>query len=307
MRHYPSLETALGDALKLAAGMTYKYALSGFERGGGKAVIAVPETLDAGVRKGLLRRYGKLVRQLGGLFYTGPDVGTSSDDMDVIAETGDPYIFSRTPAAGGAGASGPFTALGVFTGIQVACGHVFGNSSLADRRVLVQGVGSVGKGLVTHLRSAGAEVAFSDVEEAAIRHFRDELGLRFVAADEIYDTECDVFAPCALGGILNSNTIPRLRCRIVAGGANTQLARSEDAGLLAARGILYVPDYAVNVGGAMGITGMELLGWSRAEAERRVTDGIRDSLPKIFALAKSAGISTEAAARRIAEERLSAA
>jgi leucine dehydrogenase len=185
MKSYPDVQAALQDALRLAEGMTYKFATPGIPFGGGKAVIAIPSDFDPQSRPALLRRYGALVHQLGGLFYTGPDVGTSSADMDIIAETGAPYVFARTPAAGGAGSSGPATALGVFTGIRVACEHLFGEASLKGRRVLVQGTGSVGGTLIEYLRAADAEVVFSEVDEDAIRRFRDELVLQFVPAEAV--------------------------------------------------------------------------------------------------------------------------
>ena len=306
MKSYLDVQAALQDALRLAEGMTYKFAVPGLPWGGGKAVIAVPTDLDSQSRPTLLRRYGALVHQLGGLFSTGPDVGTSSADMDIIAETGAPYVFARTPAAGGAGSSGPFTSLGVFTGVQVACEHLFGEASLKDRRVLVQGTGSVGGPLIEHLRAAGAEVVFSEVDEGAIHRFRDELGLEFVPAEMVYTTECDIFAPCALGGVLNHETIPQLRCRAVAGGANNQLASPEDAESLRVRGILYAPDYVVNVGGAMAILGLETQGWTQERAEKEVVESVSRALQEVFKLAATEGITTEAAARRIAEGHLSA-
>ncbi|MFQ5944009.1 MAG: Glu/Leu/Phe/Val dehydrogenase dimerization domain-containing protein [Anaerolineales bacterium] len=305
MKHYASQEAALADALRLASGMTYKFAVPGIERGGGKAVISIPKDMAPDSRPDLLRRYGRLVQQLGGFFYTGPDLGTSPSDMDIISETGAPYVFSRTQEAGGAGPSGPITALGVFTGIQVACETVFGEATLKRRKVLVQGVGSVGRNLIEHLRNAEAEVMFSEVSDEIIQHFRDELGLQFIPGDEVYGTECDVFAPCALGGVLNEESTARLKCRIVAGGANNQLAHPEDAERLRVRGIIYAPDYVVNVGGAMAIPGIEDLGWSQAEAEERVTEGVRNALQRIFEMAEAESITTDEAARRIADEHMS--
>ncbi len=305
LKSYTSPEAAISDVLKLAAGMTYKFAVPGFPRGGGKAVIAIPDDFDPQSRTDLRRRYGKLIQQLGGLFYTGPDVGTSSTDMDIIAETGAPYIHSRTPSAGGAGSSGPATAMGVFTGIQVVCEQLFGDASLEGRRVLVQGVGDVGESLIEHLRAAGAEVLFSEVDEKLIRRFRDELGFQFVPAKAVYSTECDIFSPCALGGVFNGDTVSQLRCRAIAGGANNQLAGPEDAERLRTRGILYAPDYVINVGGAMAITGIEALGWSREEAMRQVVTSIQGGLRQVFELAEKEGITTEGAALRVAEEHLS--
>lgn len=303
MKPYPDFQEALRDALRLAASMTYKFALADFPYGGGKAVIFLPPDFDPRERHDLLRRYGALVRQLGGLYQTGPDVGTSSADMDVIAETGAPYVFCRTPANGGAGDSGGATALGVFSGMQAVCGHLFDNASLEGKRVLVQGAGSVGTALIDLLREAGAEVLFSDVDQTTIRHLRDELGLQFVPVEAVYAAPCDIFAPCALGGILNRNTIPRLKCLAVAGAANNQLEEPADADRLRERQILYAPDYVINIGGAMAITGIEAMGWSRVEADERVRS-VRGTLRHIFQVAEAEGITTDAAARRIAESRL---
>jgi leucine dehydrogenase len=305
MKSYPEVRAALQDALRLASGMTYKFAVPDIPFGGGKAVIAIPADFDRQSRPALLRRYGALIRQLGGLFYTGPDVGISSADMDIIAETGAPYVFSRTPAAGGGGSPGPYTALGVFAAIKVACESLFGDASPKGRRVLVQGTGSVGGALIELLLKAGAEVVFSELDDSAIGRFRDELGLKLIRAEDIYTTECDIFAPCALGGVLNPDTIPRLRCRAVVGGANNQLASPKDAESLRARGILYAPDYVINVGGAMAILGLETQGWTQEQAEKKVTESVQQALTHVFELAVAEGITTEAAARQIAEERLS--
>ena len=306
MKLYASVQAALQDAMRLAAGMTYKFATPGMPFGGGKAVIAIPADFEAQSRPSLLRRYGALIHQLGGLFSTGPDVGTSPADMDIIAETGAPYIFARTPAAGGAGDPGPFTARGVFAGIEETCEHLFGDISLVGRRMLVQGAGDVGAKLINYLCDAGATVAFSEVDEGAIRKVRDDLGLEFVPPEVVYTTECDIFAPCALGGVLNADTIPQLKCRAVVGGANNQFATQEDAERLRARGILYAPDYVVNVGGAMAITSMEMKGWSQERAEREVVESVRRALRQIFEVASKEGITTDAAARQLAENRLSA-
>ncbi len=304
MKSYPDRARALQDALRLAEGMAYKWAAADLGFGGAKAVIDVPPNLDTRERPDLLRRYGTLVRQLGGLFYTGPDVGTTSADMDMIAETGAPFVFCRTREAGGTGDSGPITAWGVYQGLRATCEKLDGNPSLDGRTVLVQGAGSVGSALIERLCNAGAHVLFSEQDGKLIRHFRDEIGLEFIPAERVYNAECDVFSPCALGGILNEQTIPQLRCRAVVGSANNQLASPEDAGRLRARGVLYAPDFVVNSGGVVGVPGMELLGWSRSEAEQKVADKIAGTLRKVFALSDQAGIDMGKAARRIAEERL---
>ena len=304
MKSYPDLNAALQDVLRLSEAMTYKFAVPGISRGGGKAVINLPAPFESGQRPDLLRRYGSLVRQLSGLYYTGPDVGTSSSDMNIIAETGSPYVFGRTPGAGGAGDSGPITALGVFSGIEVVCERLFGNPSLKSRRILVQGVGSVGGTLIDLLKRAGAEVRFSDIDESVICRLRDEKGFSCVPIESVYGTECDIFSPCAMGGILNAVSIPRLKCKAVAGGANNQFARPEDAELLGKRGILYAPDYVINAGGAIGIPGIEALGWPRERAEKEVTGSIKSALRRILEMSDSEKITTDLAARRLAEERL---
>ena len=303
MKTYPNLAAARRDAERLAEGMTYKWAAAGFPRGGGKAVLAVPRDLDPAARDGLLRRYGSFIQELSGRFWTGADVGTSPRDMDMIAETGAPYVFSRTPEHGGAGNSAGWTALGVEACLETACARLFGTTSLAGRSVLVQGAGSVGGALIDRLLEAGASVAFSDVAEASVRRFRDEKGVAFVDPAAVFDTPCDVFAPCALGGVLNAGAIPRLACRAVVGAANNQLETPQDAARLNARGVLYAPDFVVNAGGAIAITGQESLGWTRQRAEREVR-AIGSTLDRVFAIAADAGITPEAAARRIAEERL---
>jgi leucine dehydrogenase len=304
MKNYTDLRAAMQDVFRLAEGMTYKFSGAGANYGGGKTVIALPADFDPQLRTGLLRRYGGLVHQLGGLFYTAADVGTSAEDMDIIAETGAPYIFGRTPAGGGAGTSGPGTALGVFTGIQVVCDKLFGEASPKDRRVLVQGTGSVGGTLIEYLRAAGALVAFSEVDEAAIHRFRNELGLRFVPPGDLFAEECDVFSPCALGAILDADTTARLKCKAVVGGANNQLAEPEDAERLRARGILYAPDYVVNAGGALYVLAVESQGLTHKEAEQVVIDTVSRTLRRVLELAAQQGLTTEAAARQLAEERL---
>ncbi len=212
MKQYPDLETAVSDALNLSQGMTFKFAVSGMNRGGGKAVIYLPKHFDFSLRDGLLQRYGALIKRLNSFYETGPDVGTNSADMDIISAVAAPHIYGRSPENGGSGSTGYPTAIGVFSGLEAVCQHLFGSPSLNGKRVLVQGVSSVGKALIDMLIEAKAEILFNDVNETAVHHFRDKLNLTFIPTDQLYQTPCDIFSPCALGGILNKETIPKLQC-----------------------------------------------------------------------------------------------
>jgi len=296
MKVYAEPGEALGDAMRLASAMTLKMAAVDMPFGGGKAVLAVPELFDGEARRGLLLRYADLVASLRGTFNTGPDVNTSAADMDVIGERCG-YVFCRSEENGGSGNPGPHTARGVFHGIRASVRHVFGTDSLEGRSVLVQGLGNVGAPLAAELAAAGARVLASDVvpDRAA--------GTDFVPAEEVIGTECEVYAPCALGGTLNAETIPRLRCRIVAGSANNQLAEPEDAERLRAAGILYAPDFVINAGGVLNSLGAEHLGWTREQIEERLA-AIGDTLAEIYARADAADMTTEAAAEQLAVARL---
>ena len=308
MKPYDDIQAALTDAMRLAGGMTHKWAAAGFDAGGGKAVLAVPADLDPRSRTELLRRYGAFVARLNGLFLTGPDLGTTSDDMDVIGENAGQYVFGRTEAGGGAGNPAPFTALGVFTSIMLTARRLFGDSALDGKRVLIQGVGSVGRELIDLLKKrTHAEILISDVNASEVRSQEKTHGLQSVAPGDVYATPCDLFAPCAVGGILNDETIPQLTCRAVVGGANNQLAVPEDAGRLRARGIVYGPDFITNSGGAIALVGMETRGWSREEALDRVVQSIEDNLGQVFDIAEKEGIDTDKAAKHLTAMRLDAA
>jgi leucine dehydrogenase len=303
MKPYPSPAEAEADARRLSAAMTLKMAASGMPWGGGKGVIAVPSGLAAEARDGLLRRYGRLVASLGGRYRIGPDVGTSSEDMDIVAETASPYVFGCTEARGGSGPSGPATARGVHAAIRIACEEAFGSAALAGRQVLVQGAGSVGGALIERLLRDGARVSFSDVDPGAARRLR-ERDVPFVAPEDVIGAPCDVFSPCALGGVLSAESAPRLRCRAVAGGANNQLADESVAAALAARGILYAPDFIANSGGACFGIHREADGWSSERALQDVEDRVTASLRAVFSLARERGLTADAAAREIARRRL---
>lgn len=305
MRAYPAPDAALADARALSAAMTLKFALPGLPWGGGKGVLGVPEGLAPGARRDLLRRYGTRLAALGGRFRTGPDSGTSSEDMDVIAETGAPFVFGRTTAAGGAGPSGPATAIGVFGAIAVTCEERFGSASLAGRRILVQGAGSVGLPLVRRLAEAGAEVLVAEVDAAALDR-AIAAGARAVAPGAVATTACDVWSPCAFGGVVSEEDVPALECGAIAGGANNPLSGGGTAAALAARGILYAPDFVASAGGAMAGVRMEAEGWPRERAEAEVATLVPEVLRRVFAVARERGLDPDVAGRRLARQRLSA-
>jgi leucine dehydrogenase len=298
MKTYAEASDALADAMRLAGAMTLKMAAVDMPFGGGKAVLAVPELLDGEARRDLLLRYADLVASLRGTFQTGPDVNTTVSDMDVIGERC-PYVFCRSEEHGGSGNPGPHTARGVFHGIRASVRHVFGTDSLEGRAVLVQGLGSVGGPLADELAAAGAHLLVSDVAPGRA----DRLAAEVVPPEELIGAECDVYAPCALGGTLNAETIPRLRCRIVAGSANNQLAEPEDADRIREAGVLYAPDFVINAGGVLNSLGSEHLSWTREQIEARLA-AIGDTLGEIYARADAEKISTETAAGRLAESRL---
>jgi leucine dehydrogenase len=303
MRHYASPRDGLADGMRLSEAMSLKFACVDFPHGGGKAVIALPtEVIPSGEsRENLLREFGAFVNSLGGLFSCAPDMNTSDKDMDVISER-TPYVFCKTEAAGGAGDTSPDTAVGVLHGIRATCRYAFGSDDLSKRTVLVQGAGGVGGRLIELLMQADVAVIATDIDAQRLNAFRDR-GLRTVAADDALATDCDVLSPCAVGGILNPETIPNLRCRAIAGAANNQLRSPNDADLLRRRGIAYAPDFVINAGGVLHGGGLEELHWTRAQLDAKLA-GIGDSVYEIFERAEREGISTDAAARRIAMDRI---
>ena len=304
MKSYAVPHDALRDGLRLASAMTRKNAVAGLPLGGGKAVLAVPEVPQGERRREILLRYAELVDALGGSYVTACDMNTSDRDMDVVAER-TVHVMGRTVEGGGSGSSAPSTAIGVFHGIRAAVAHVFGSDDLHGRSVLVQGVGAVGRVLAGTLAEAGAQLLLADVDDARVKGVAAELGAEVVPVEEAVATPCDVFSPCATGGVLTAATIPSLGCRIVAGAANNQLGAPEDAETLAGRGILYAPDYVVNAGGIIHLASLELLGEDEARRDERLR-GIADTLAECFRLAEAEGISTGAAAERMVAARLAA-
>ena len=304
MKTYPTPADGLADAMRLASAMTLKMAATDIPFGGAKAVLAVPSLPEGDERRRLLLRYGELAASLGNNFQTGPDVNTTIADMDVIAER-HAHVFCRSKDRGGSGDPGPYTARGVFHGIRASAGHAFGSPTLEGRSVLVQGVGDVGARLAEQLAEAGARVLVSDIDTDRADALAARIGAEVVPAESAIGAHCDVYAPCALGGTLNVETIPQLRCRVVAGCANNQLAEPENAARLAEAGILYAPDYVINAGGVIHAWGVESLGWDAQTVEARLA-GIGDSLTDIYERAASAVITTEAAAEELARSRLDA-
>jgi leucine dehydrogenase len=302
LKAYASPDDALVDVLRLSAAMTFKQAAADLPYGGGKAVIAVPAVPAPRERGELLRRYGRLVDSLHGTYVTAADMNTNQTDMDVIGEVTS-HVLGRSREAGGSGDPAPGTAVGVFHGIVASARHAFGSGDLADVRVLVQGVGSVGGRLIGLLRDAGARVLVSDVEEVRAGEAAASVDGSVVAPGDVIGTECDVYAPCATGAVLDAESIPALRCPVVAGAANNQLATAEDAGRLRAAGVLYAPDYVIIAGGVIHRTGYERFGWDEAAVAARLA-GIGQTLTDVFESADREEITTAEAADRLAQERL---
>ena len=248
MKSYNSPVAGLVDALRLAEGMTYKWAGVGMSFGGGKAVLAVPDRLSTRERDGLLDRYAERLKSLKGAFQTGVDMGTNPEDMIRIGAISGHAVGVRE---GQSADPGPYTALGVFVGMRAALKYHFGSESFESRSVLIQGLGDVGLPLVDRLKAAGAHLFVSDIDEAVVAKTVEETGATAVAPGAVYDMPLDIYAPCAVGATLNPDTISRLKCAIVAGSANNQLESFSDAKALQDRGILYAPDYVINAGGAV--------------------------------------------------------
>jgi valine dehydrogenase (NAD+) len=298
---YPDEEAALADVLNLSKAMAYKNALAGLDLGGGKAVIIGDPARDKS--EALLRAYGRFVQSLGGRYITACDVGTTSDDMDLIARECR-YVTGRTTFNGGAGDSSVLTAYGVFQGMRAAAEHVWGSADLEGRLVGVEGVGKVGHRLVDHLIEAGARVVAYDTNAAAVQRVRDRHPAVLAVSHRgaLLGHPLDIYSPCALGGSLNEDTVAALTARIVCGGANNQLAHPGLEKALADRGILYAPDYVVNCGGVIQVAD-ELAGFSFERAKARAGQ-IFTTTKRIFALADEDGVPPAVAADRLAERRM---
>ena len=294
--NYDSEEEALNDVLRLSKGMTYKSAAAGLNLGGGKAVIiGDPEEIKS---EELWRAYGRFVQSLNGRYITAEDVNTTVDDMEIVAEeTG---FVTGLPST--SGDPSPVTALGTFHGIRAAAEEVYGSDDLSGKVVAVQGVGHVGQNLVRHLKKAGADVVITDIKQENIDAVVEEFGVKVVEPGKIYSVNCDIFAPCALGAVINDDTIPQLKCDIVAGAANNVLEEKRHGDMLEEKGIAYAPDYVINAGGVINVYD-ELIGYNRERALRR-TKNIFDNIKKVFKISNRDNIPTYEAADIMAEERI---
>lgn len=300
MWQYANDEAAVLDALRLAEGMTYKSAVSGIPYGGGKAVILSHPA--QGSREVLFRALGRYIQNLNGRYITGMDLGTTVTDMDWI-RLNTSYV---TDISGSLGAVGEFTAkmtaYGVFLGIKASLKRAYGTETFQHKIIAIQGLGKVGYQLCNYLKQAGAHLVVSDINPLLVKKVVDDFGASPRQPDEIAATPCDVFSPCALGGILNDFTLKQLNCRIVAGAANNQLAEKRHGEKIHELGILYAPDYVINAGGII-VTSAELNGGDAALAQMNV-ERIYDTLTNVFDKAEAKGIPTAAAADRIAEQLL---
>jgi leucine dehydrogenase len=296
---YDTEEQALVDVLRLAKGMTYKAAAAGLDLGGGKAVIiGDPRRIKS---EELLRAYGRFVETLGGRYITAEDVGTALEDMDTVRRESR-WVTGCSKTYGGSGDPSPVTAYGVLQGIKACALEVFGDAELKGRTVALQGVGKVGHALCGYLVEEGADVTIADIDVDNLGKAVADFGVKTTQLATIHQMETDIFAPCALGGGINDDTISELRCKIIAGAANNQLEREEHGEKLRDLGILYAPDFVINAGGLINVED-ELRGYDRERAMSRV-DSIYKALQLIFTMSRERNISTARAAMEYAEDRI---
>ena len=297
MWNYESEEAALEDALRLARGMTYKNAAAGLNLGGGKAVIIGDPKSDKS--ETLFRAFGRFVESLNGRYITAEDVGTTEQDMDYIHMETD-YVVGTS--SGGAGNPSPITALGIYKGMKAAAKEAFGTDSLSGKTIAVQGVGQVAFHLCKYLHGENANLIVTDINEEAVKRAVQEYQAEAVQPDEIYDVDCDIYAPCALGGTINDETIPRLKAKVIAGSANNQLLENRHGDILFEKGIVYAPDYVINSGGVINVS-EELRGYDQNRVLRKI-DSIYSILETVFKISREENIPTYQAADRMAEQRI---
>ncbi len=290
---------ALIDVLRLSRGMTYKAAVAGLNLGGGKSVImGDPNSKN---RKAIFQAHGRHVESMAGRYITAEDVGTSPSDMEFVSHETKHVVG----LAGRSGDPSPVTALGVYRGMLACAKEVWGKDSVAGKTVTVQGVGHVGYYLCKHLHEDGAKVVVSDIDDEKVKRVVDEFGATAVDADAIYAVDADVFAPCALGAVINDETLKVLNVDVVAGGANNQLEEQRHGDVLHAKGVLYAPDYAINAGGLINVNA-EVEGWELERSHKKASE-IYDTILKVIQIARDADIPTYRAADRLAEERIAEA
>ncbi|AKG74041.1 Leu/Phe/Val dehydrogenase [Salinicoccus halodurans] len=300
MWNYETEEEAIEDVLRLARGMTYKNAAAGLNLGGGKTVVIGDAKKDKS--EAFFRALGRYVNSLNGRYITAEDVGTTVADMDLIYQE-TPYVCGMSESYGTGGNPSPMTAFGVYMAMKRTAKEAFDDDSLEGRTIAVQGVGNVSYSLCRHLHEEGAKLVVTDISQEAIDRAVNDFGAKAVGIEEIYDVEADIFAPCALGGVLNDETIPALKVKAVCGSANNQLLEEDKHGeLLQQRGIVYAPDYVVNCGGVINVAD-ELQGYNKERAKSKV-EGIYDQMDKIFNIARRDRITPAVAADRLAEERI---
>ncbi len=298
---YKNEDDALVDVLRLSKGMTYKASAAGLNLGGGKAVIIGDPKKDK--TEALFRTFGAHVNSLGGKYITAEDVGTTVHDMAYIfMET--PYVTGIPISFGGSGDPSPFTAHGVLMGIKAAVKEKLGADELKGVRIAVQGLGNVGNNLVDYLCKEGALVTVADIDKDKVKTICEKFGVKSLDPESVVTSDCDVLAPCALGGAINDQTISSLKCKIIAGGANNQLAETRHGDALMELGILYAPDYVINSGGLMNVF-VELEGYSRERAFEK-TNMVYDNLMQVFKISREEKIATQRAADRLAEKRIKA-
>lgn len=297
---YKSEGEAVNDVLRLSRGMTYKAAISGLNLGGGKAVIIGDSRQDKS--EALFRKFGRFVNNLNGKYITAEDVGTSTKDMEYVAmET--KHVTGLPESMGGGGDPSPVTAYGVYMGMKASAHFAWGSDNLGGKKVVVQGVGHVGENLVKNLRKEGAVVFITDLNEEQLRKVSIEYGAEVISPDSVYDMDMDIYAPCALGATLNTENINRLKCQIIAGAANNQLADETVHGpMLVERGIIYAPDFLINAGGLINVYS-ELIGYNRQRALTQ-TEHIYAVTLEILKKSREEGIYTQAAATQMAEKRI---
>jgi len=300
MWSYANEWEALNDVLRLSRGMTYKSAISGLNLGGGKAVIIGNAATDKTPE--LITRFGQFVNSLSGKYITAEDVGSTTEDMDLIRDV-TPYVTGISESRGGSGNPSPVTAYGVYMGMKAAAMHQFGSASLSGKKVLVQGVGHVGETLIDHLTKDGALVQITDINEEKLQLVAAKYGAQIFTGDDLYSADVDIYAPCALGATINDNTINRIKAKVIAGAANNQLAVEQVHGkILMEKGISYAPDFLINAGGIINVYA-EIVGYDKAEALRR-TENIYNTTLEIFHFADTNSITTQQAAMQIAQKRI---